>query len=69
MFVKRIKKILVSQHVQSIDSSKKIIVKDLRAIDDVFIDNFSDAESIPSPNKYGSTFLVAKKLRMTYTLV
>ena len=43
VFVRRIKKILVSQHVQSINSAKKSINKDLCAIDDVHIDSFSDA--------------------------
>ena len=46
---------MVSQHVQSINSAKKSIDKDLRAIDDVLIDNFFDAEIIPSTGEYGSS--------------
>ena len=55
MLIKRIKKIFISQYVQSINSAEKSIDKDLRAIDDVLIDNFSDDESIPNPSEYGSS--------------
>ena len=47
VFVKLIKKILVSQHVQLITSAKKSIDRDLQSTDDVLIDNFSSAKSIP----------------------
>ena len=41
------RRILVSQDVQSINSAKKSIDRDLQSIDDVLIDNFSSAKSIP----------------------
>ena len=55
MFIKRTKKILVSQHVQSSNSAKKGIDKDLSAGDDVFNYNISGADNIPRLSGDGSS--------------
>ena len=55
MYIKRTKKILVSQHVQSIDSAKKGIDKDPNAGNDAPAYNMSDEESLPSQSEGGSS--------------
>uniref|UniRef100_A0AAV1TG40 Uncharacterized protein n=1 Tax=Peronospora matthiolae TaxID=2874970 RepID=A0AAV1TG40_9STRA len=69
VFVKRIKKVLASRHVQSINSAKKSIYKDLQAIDDVHIDTSLTQRAYRVQVNMDRVFLVAKKLKMTYTLV
>ena len=51
VYIKRTNKILVSQHVQSINLAKTNIDNDLSAVDDRPTFNISDAESIPSQSE------------------
>ena len=51
VYIKRTKKILLSQHVQSINSAKTGIDNYLSAVDDRPTFNISDAESIPSQSE------------------
>ena len=52
MFIKRNKKILVSQYVRSIDAAKKSIEKDLCTGDDVLTHDTSDAEFTSSHSDF-----------------
>ena len=65
VYVKRTRKILVSQHVQWNNSAKEGIDKGLSAGDDVPTYNNSDAEIIPRPSEDGLSVSVAKKLGLT----